>query len=819
MTHLIDPSPWYLLVIAGMNLSIGAYIFHRNRQGTMNRSFAFFAASLSLWTAGLAFGRLHPAYYAPALQVAFAAGSLAAMGVLMFVEVLPVPYVSNSRRALWVFGAFAFVLSVLSFSPWVVTGARQETHGVQAIYGPLHPLFALYLLACFAYVSRVLIAKHRAATGLAKVQIRYVFFAFVVPGLLVTISNAIIPLLLKTSAYSRYGPAFSLLMLGVVAHAIIRHRLMDIRIVIRQGAVYLAAFAVAGVVLVLLLIGSHLIFPDEQWFTALEILLALVVAVLFHPLKTRIQRAFDRYLYREPYDYQRTIRETSRALSNTIELPAILDCVGCVIQDVLKPEWTAIFLLDEDETGLERVWLAGIDTVAQILALKSPVTDRAAASQALVFRDELVGLDAAKQAEVEMTRLDADVVAPLLEEGRLFGLIVAGPKRSGSPYFSDDADLLQTLAHQSAVAIRNAQTHQRVLQVNEELQKTLATIESGVVAVGARGRVNVFNKAAEQLTGRSAETLRGRGIEQLPPVLGRLIETTLADGESHSQVEIALPDSAGQMIPLMCTTSPLRGRQGALAGAVAVFTDLSRLKELERERRRAERLASLEAIASGMVHEVRNPLVAIKAFTQLLPSRFDDAEFRHNFTRVVGREINRMDDLLDRFRMLSAASRQPMEAVNIMVPLNDTLSLLQPQLEGRRVALRRVTHGASNPVLGNVSQLEQLFLNLCLNALEAMDSGGELTVRVADLSQGGGSSLLVEFSDTGCGIPDDMTEQIFNPFVTTKARGTGLGLAICRAIADAHKAILRARNHPGRPGCTFTVEFPVSSPKPAGVPA
>src|SRR6267142_6017863 len=224
------------------------------------------------------------------------------------------------------------------------------------------------------------------------------------------------------------------------------------------------------------------------------------------------------------------------------------------------------------------------------------MADRAAASQTLVFRDELVGLDAAKQAEVEMTRLDADVVAPLLEEGRLFGLIVLGPKRSGSPYFTDDADLLQTLAHQSAVAIRNAQTHQRVLQVNEELQKTLATIESGVVAVGARGRVNVFNKAAEQLTGRSAETLRGRGIEQLPPVLGRLIEATLADGQSHSQVEIALPDPAGQMIPLMCTTSPLRGRQGALAGAVAVFTDLSRLKELERERRRAERLASLEAI-------------------------------------------------------------------------------------------------------------------------------------------------------------------------------------------------------------------------------
>jgi len=632
------------------------------------------------------------------------------------------------------------------------------------------------------------------------------------------ITNVVVPLTLGISTHGKYGPLFSLIMVALIAHTIIRHRFMDIRVVIKQGAVYLAAFSAAGTILVLLLAGSNLVFPDGHWFTLLEILLALGVALLFHPLKTRIQRAFDRYLYREPYDYQRVIRETSRALSNTIELPAILDCVGSVIRDILKPEWIAVYLVDEDGEQFERAWETSSESQPPTLPLASSLADRSATAGTLIFRDELANLDAA-EALNEMTRLDADVVAPLLEEGRLFGLIVAGPKRSGSPYFSDDADLLQTLAHQSAVAIRNAQTHQRVVQVNEELQKTLATIESGVVAVGARGRVNVFNKAAEQLTGRSAETLRGRGIEQLPPVLARLIEATLAEGQSHSQVEIALPDPAGQVIPLMCTTSPLRGRQGALAGAVAVFTDLSRLKELERERRRAERLASLEAIASGMVHEVRNPLVAIKAFTQLLPSRFDDAEFRHNFTRVVGREINRMDDLLDRFRMLSAASRQPMEAVNVMLPLDDTLSLLQPQLEGRGVALRRVTHGACNPVLGNVSQLEQLFLNLCLNALEAMDSGGELTVRVADLSQGSGSTLLVEFSDTGCGIRDDMTEQIFNPFVTTKAQGSGLGLAICRAIADAHKAVLRARNHPGRPGCTFTVEFPVPSPKPAGVPA
>jgi len=123
--------------------------------------------------------------------------------------------------------------------------------------------------------------------------------------------------------------------------------------------VYLAAFAWLGRCSCFFSSVSNLIFPDEHWFTPLEILLALSIAVMFHPLKTRIQLAFDRYLYREPYDYQRIIRETSRALSNTIELPVILDCAGAVIRDFVKPEWVAIYLLDEDEAQLVRTWETG----------------------------------------------------------------------------------------------------------------------------------------------------------------------------------------------------------------------------------------------------------------------------------------------------------------------------------------------------------------------------------------------------------------------------------------------------------------------------
>jgi PAS domain S-box-containing protein len=612
-------------------------------------------------------------------------------------------------------------------------------------------------------------------------------------------------------------------MLALVGHAIIRHRLMDIRVVIKRSVAYLAAFAVAGVILIALLVGSNHIFHEARQTPFREVILALAVAVFFNPLKVHIQRAFDRYLYREPYDYARTIREASRALGSTIELPMLLGYLVDLVVRTMKCEVVAIYLREEDTGTFE---LAARKPIEPMEASPASLAASAGLVAEAVRRREILFLDEVDQDEVDQNvdgspaykgrglrddfrQLHAEVVVPLVEQEQVIGLVCIGPKRSGDPYFSNDADLLTTLANQSAIAIRNAQTHQRVVQMNEELQKILSTIESGVIAVGPRRKIVLFNRAAELLAGVAAQTAFGRKVEELPAPLARLLAATVKDGQSRSQEEFALPDAAGQLIPVVCSTSPLLGAGDQTVGAVAVLADLSRLKELEQEKRRTERLAALEAIASGLVHEIRNPLVAIKTFTQLLPTRFHDEEFRHAFSRVADREIRRIDDLLTRFRTLSSTSSEPMELVVILGPIEDTIETLRPRLEEHRIQVRRVADGVPRPILGNASQLEQLFLNLCLNSIEAMEPGGELTVRIADLSDAGGATLLVEVSDTGSGIREDLLPTIFNPFVTTKAHGTGLGLAICRSITDAHRARLTVRNNVARPGATFTIEFPV----------
>ena len=627
-----------------------------------------------------------------------------------------------------------------------------------------------------------------------------------------TITNLILPLVVGISRYGQYGPIFTLLLVGLIGHAILRHRLMNVRFVIRRGVVYLTACVASGLVFSGLLLFLAFVFTGERYVSIATIFIALIVAVLFHPLKEKIQVQFERYLYREPYDYQQIVRDTSRLLAGTIELSDLLGHFGSAVHKALKSNGIAVYILAEDEESFVVAWRSRPQHFPSHASLSPHLVATMAKIHSPIFRDDSSNSMLPEQRHELACALDslgAQVMAPLIEGGEVIGFLALGPKPFDNPYFSDDADLLATLANQSSVAIRNAQTHQRVVQLNEELQTILSTIQSGVVAVGAKARITLFNRTAERLIGMPAISAKGQRLEDLPPALARCLGGTLADGEPRSQVEFSLPDAAGQLVPLVCSTSALVTPSGHLVGAVAAVNDISHLKELEHEKRRAERLASIEAIAAGLVHEIRNPLVAVKTFSQLLPTKYHDPEFRETFSRTAGREIRRIDDLLTRFRTLVSASSQPLASVDVTDPIRHTLDFLRPQFDERQIVVRQVWDGAPRSILGNTAQLEQLFLNLCLNAMEAMGAGGELTLRIADLTEGGGTTLLVEVSDTGTGIPEELLAKIFDPFVSTKARGSGLGLAICRGVADAHRARLRARNNSARSGSTFTIEFPV----------
>lgn len=806
-------TPLILLLVAVSALTslIGFYVYRQNPRSRQHRQFALLTACATAWSLTIA-GTLSDVAPTLLMRLSFAAASLMPALILAIIRPVASPGSAGPGVADRILALTGLLWSAVSLSPLVVSWVRVGAGVMFIDYGPLHRAFGAYVLLTLALTAWITARAHRAASGQRRVQLKYLSLGFLVPAALVATTNLLVPLVFQTSRLSPYGPLAALLMITMIGHAIIRHRLMDIRVAIRRGAVYAVSVAAAGGLLVMLLLAARAGLADDRSPSAPGILLALVVAVLFQPIKNRIQLAFDRYLYREPCDYQRTIGRASRALASTIDLPQLLVAVGDVVRETFRVGGVAIYLLDRDDHAVHLSLGRDGGPWPERLGLHAPPVRAAADARRLIFRDDLGGPQPPHAPSGLLDSLDAlgaDVVVPLVAEDQLVGLILVGPKRSGDSFFSDDADLLTTLGDQAAVAFRNAQAHRRVVELSAYLQQILSQIESGVVAVDEGGLVTLVNGAAGRILGRPAAPTRRQPMEDIPGPLARLLDATLRDGASRSQVEIALPDGAGRLVPFACSTARLRGAQDVPVGAVAVFSDLSRLKELESDRRRAERLASLEAIASGLVHEIRNPLVAVRTFTQLIPARFDDPAFREQCPRVVARELQRVDSLLTRFRTLAAPwSAAPMETMDVRDPIRAALEALGPRLEERGISVRRVGDGAACAVLGNASQLEQLFGNLCLNAAEAMGAGGEITVRIAELTGAGGRTLRVEVADTGPGIPDPLLDSIFDPFVTTKAGGTGLGLAICRGIADAHHATLGARNNGGRGGATFTLEFP-----------
>lgn len=810
-----------LIVIAALaNFGLGTFVYLRHRRNPINRYFAFFSFAVAAWTLsnGLVSAYASSPWGYVWARFAFASASLIPITFLWFTDVFPTSHPNLSRRlvnGLSLLAACSFVVSLTSL---MVRGTTSQDDTLQVAYGPLHLPFGIYLVCCFAASLFILLRKLGTQTGLAKLQVRYLFAAVLLAALGATVTNLAIPLILDTSKFSPYGPLFGMLMIAIIAHAIIRHRLLDIRLVIRDGVVYVGAIVVTASAFFGLAEALHHVTGFQR--TAIPILealiLAITVSIFFGPLKDRLQTALNRYVYRHTYDYQRTVRETSLRLSTMLDLQSLLGYLANTLDQTFKVELIQIYLRDDSTRAFiarhihTRLGSHGGHRVPHDSALATYLTST---RQTLLREDALNGAAQlhATEAVTELQQLGGEIVFPLFEDELLSGFIFVGSKRSGDPYFSRDIDLLSTLASQAAVAMKNAHLYSQVVVANEYVDNILSTMESGVIAVDATGHISLFNPAAHRLTGMNFTPAAALSYGDLPAPLAGPLRETLVQGRSHSQLDAVLQGPDGLDVPLVYSTAKLQDKDGKTHGALIVFSDLSRLKELEREKQRAERLASFGALAAGVAHEIKNPLVAIRTFAELLPERFGDVDFREDFSKVVIKEISRIDDLVGRLRGIAASAPQQVGAVDLREPINETLALLRGQLEQTRTSVVRDFQDPAPYVAIEESQLKQLFLNLFLNAIEAMGNEGALTVRITRKHTQGQSWIVVDVSDTGPGISDTVAANIFDPFFTTKVRGSGLGLTICRGITDAHRGTIRAERNQDSPGTTIVVELPVPS--------
>ena len=357
-----------------------------------------------------------------------------------------------------------------------------------------------------------------------------------------------------------------------------------------------------------------------------------------------------------------------------------------------------------------------------------------------------------------------------------------------------------------------------------EVDRLLASLPDAVIGVRPDLTVFLWNGAAEAMTGRSAT----RAVERLlPECLGpdarltrHLAETIrLAEGRAEAESEVTTTD--GRTVPVSLLTAPIHGPTGALRGAVAVLRDLSRIRALEAEVRRGERLAALGQMALALAHEIRNPLSAIRGVAQLLGDEVGGASpFREHVTVVLA-EIDRVNRVMEALLDLGRPLTFTFGFVNLHELLDRVALLGEPAARSHEVQLVRRYDPSLPPLWADADRLVQVFQNLVQNGIEAMPGGGRLTLttRVSldavfggRVDAGAGPRPLVEVqvTDEGEGIPPELLDRVFDPFVTTKPRGLGLGLALAHRIVEEHRGALRVASTLGK-GTTFSCYLPIAS--------
>lgn len=807
-----------LVLTALVNLTLGLFVLRRAPKRAVNRRFAALSGALSSWTLSNALVSEYADNASGLLwaRFAFASAALIPVAFLRFVTVFPSPTLRPPDHPLRWFTAAGLAAFFLSFTPLIAQATSSVDGVLRVTYGPLHLPFGAYLVACLCYSLWLLATKLRLSRGLERLQVKYVFYGILLTAFAGTLTNLIIPAVLKSSRFSPYGPVFTLLMVAFIAHSIVRHRLMAIRFVLRRGAVYALSLAIVAIVFLSLAWLTSLGFVPHPFQLPLsaQSALVLLLALVFPPLKIKVQAALDRYFFRGEVNYENVLREITHAVTTTLDAESVLQLSCHVIRRTLHPEYVAIYIVDGPNDSLTLRWTeSSIELVStqlpSLIQCSHPLPQAFSGDCSRLLREDPSGTSPFNtEITSALVDLGAELALPIRQEARLIGLFLLGPKLSGDPYYPEEIDLLTTLAGQVGIAVNHARLYSEIVLANEYVENILATMNSGVVAISAAGTVSLSNSAAEALIDASPPSLKGRPLAELPSSISTPLALTLADGQPRTQFETTLVDREKNLRPLVCSTSPLRDRNGDLLGAVAVFSDLTHIKRLEEEKRQAERLASVGALASGIAHEIKNPLVAIKTFAELLPERFGDVEFRTEFAHVVTTEIDRIDGLVARLRGLATPAQPKATLLDVRVPIDETLALLKAQLEQHQIAVKTVWPPHVPSIAGDPAQLKQLFLNLFINSIEAMAPGGQLVVQVIPRRMSGSALLIVEVSDTGSGIPAPLLGKIFDPFVTTKPRGSGLGLSICRNIADAHRATIHAENNADQ-GTTIVIQFPV----------
>ncbi|HLG55793.1 MAG TPA: ATP-binding protein [Vicinamibacterales bacterium] len=607
------------------------------------------------------------------------------------------------------------------------------------------------------------------------------------------------------------------------ASAIVRYRLLDIEVIVKRALVYAAALAAMVAIYAVLLEAVQRVFlkgnAANQW--VLAFLATLVAVLLTPPVKTFVQNVLDRAFYRDRYDYRRALLGFARDLNSDLDLNRLAERLVSRVVETLLVDRMALMLEDEVTPHFGSMWASGFgDGHPPALPKRSAIGGRLVEGHDVTLDDPTaVGRFAVE--EIEFWR-DAGLYyfVPCIAKEGTMAVLALGRKDTGEPLSSEDMALLAAVAGQIATALENArlyrQLHLKAVEIDRMRafnENILESLDDGLLVVDLNDRVVRWNSALEQLYGVSRGDAAGCALDEVfdAPFLEaiRAARRDTPDGATLSRIPLSAREvKAGETLIVNAAVVPLRSADGAsvaTVGTIVIVEDVTARVQLEEQLRISEKMASIGLLAAGVAHEVNTPLTGISSFTQMLLEGADPQDPRTRLLEKIERQTFRAAKIVNGLLTLSRPASVDRSSVDLNIIIADVLALLEHQFETHRIRVRRELHEAPVMVLGQEHKLQQVFLNLFLNARDAMPKGGWLSVN----TRADGGRAFAEVSDTGSGIPNEYLARIYDPFFTTKAigQGTGLGLSITYGIVREHDGGIDCESVMGQ-GTKFVLSFP-----------
>jgi PAS domain S-box-containing protein len=747
---------------------------------------------------------------------------------LHFTQVFP------ERRHRWSREGFTRLALVLLYLPALAVGLTRIVAVARSASDPqsfvqwislLDRLEFLYFAVCLiGGLIGLLRARSQVGTMTARRQLRWIAWGTGVGAGIFAIGYALpyalgvqpsLPMELSAVPLSLIPLAF--------ASAIVRYRLLDIEVIVKRSFVYVTAFAAVVVIYAVVLEAVRSVLLTDggsnQWILAL---LAILVAVLLTPpIKDFVQNLLDRAFYRDRYDYRRALVGFARDLNSDLDINRLSERLVARVVETLLVDRMTMMLADEVAPHFGSMRSSGFGDAHPPALAKRSAIGRRLCDGYIVALDDPTAVGRFAVEEIEFWR-DAGLYyfVPCVAAEGTIAVLAVGRKDTGEPLSSEDTGLLWAVAGQIATALENArlyrQLHLKAVEVDRMRafnENILESLDDGLLVVDLNDRVVRWNRAMERLYGVSRATASGYSLADLfdPAFVEamRAARRDTPDGATLSRVPlVARGDRAGETLVVNAAVVPLRAEDGqgvATAGTIVIVEDVTARVQLEEQLRLSEKMASIGLLAAGVAHEVNTPLTGISSFTQMLLEGADPQDPKTRLLEKIERQTFRAARIVNGLLTLSRPTSSDRSSFDVNVVIADVLSLLEHQFETHRIRLRRELSESPVAVLGLEHKLQQVFLNLFLNARDAMPKGGWLSIT----TRTDGNRAIVEVADTGSGIPSEYLARIYDPFFTTKAigQGTGLGLSITYGIVREHEGTIECESGAGQ-GTKFILSFP-----------